>query len=131
MSDRRTGIDQRGGGLFAVSLRDDDGRVVVDRLEANLGCLNEQLDLVQDSTVGLAIPDQLVMVKRMQLEGSFAGSLTDRLHFELAQSLLESEDEFHFDHLAVQFSITLLNGFHKPLANEIRAICQYFPERCE
>ena len=101
MSDRRTGIDQRGGGLFAVSLRDDDGRVVVDRLEANLGCLNEQLDLVQDSTVGLAIPDQLVMVKRMQLEGSFAGSLTDRLHFELAQSLLESEDEFHFDHLAV------------------------------
>jgi len=101
MSDRRTGIDQRRGGLFAVSLRNDAGRVVVDRFEANLGSLDEQRDLVQDGTVGLVVPDHLVMVKRMQLEGSFAGSLPDRLHFELAQSLLENEDEFHFDYLAI------------------------------
>lgn len=101
MSDRRTGIDQRGGGLFAVSLRNDDGRMVVDRLEANLGSLDERRDLVQDGTVGLAVPDRLVMVKRLQVESSFAGSLQDRVHFELAQSLLEGEDEFHFDYLTV------------------------------
>lgn len=101
MSDRRTGIDQRGSGLFAVSLRNDDGRMVVDRLEANLGSLDERRDLVQEGAVGLAVPDHLVMVKQIQLEGSFTGSLQDRVHFELAQSLLESEDEFHFDYLAV------------------------------
>jgi len=101
MSDRRTGIDHRGGGLFAVSLRNDAGRVVVDRFEANLGSLDERRDLVQDGTVGIAVPGQLVMVKRVQIEGSFAGSLTDRVHFELAQSLLESENEFYFDYLAV------------------------------
>jgi hypothetical protein len=101
MSDRRTGIDQRGSGLFAVSLRDEAGRVVVDRLEANLGSLDDRRDLVQDGAVGIAVPDHLVMVKRIQLEDSFAGSLPDRLHFELAQSLLESENEFHFDYLTV------------------------------
>jgi len=101
MSDRHTGIDQRGQVLFMASLREDAGRVVIDRLEGNLDSLGERRDLFEGGAVGLSVPDHLVMVKRIQIEGSFTGVLEDRLHFELAQSLLESENEFHFDYLAL------------------------------
>jgi len=102
MSERRIGIDLRGDRLFAASVRDESGRLVVDRLEAGFGTLDEQRNLLEQGTVTLAVPDRLVMVKRIQLESSFSCSLDDRLHFELAQSLLESEDIFHFDYLPVE-----------------------------
>jgi len=102
MSERHTGIDLRGNRLFAASLRDESGRLIVDRLVSDFGTLDVQRELQVDGTVTLAVPDRLVMVKRIQLEASFSGSLEDRLHFELVQSLLESEDTFHFDYLPVE-----------------------------
>jgi hypothetical protein len=102
MNERRTGIDLRGNRLFAASVRDEAGRLMVDRLEAGLASLDEKRDLVEQGEVTLAVPDRLVMVKRIQLEASFPGALEDRLHFELAQSLLESEETFHFDYLPIE-----------------------------
>jgi len=104
MSHQRVGIDQRGGELIAVTVREDAGRVVVDHIETGTDALVDPRDVVQDFTVRIAIPDHLVMVKRLRLDGSSAGSLRDRVCFELTQSLLEGEDQFHCDYLPVDDS---------------------------
>jgi len=97
MSNRRIGIDQRGDSLLIATTVDESGRTTVLRLdrlhpsELNGGAL------VPEDSIALAVPDSQVMVKMVRVNPAGSISQSDRIRFELLQSVLESEDTFNFD----------------------------------
>jgi len=111
MSDRRIGVDLRGTDFLVVAARTESGRTVVESLNRSTAPPGNDLELAGHTGVTLAVPDSRVLAKTIRLQIDDPTSEQDRLRFELAQSLLEGEDSFHFDFVA-----TGRAGYHLGLA---------------
>ncbi|MEE8577863.1 MAG: hypothetical protein V3T31_11460 [candidate division Zixibacteria bacterium] len=97
MKPERIGIDRRDGEYFAARLSDSAGRPEVRALlrleQKHLGSHR----LLTGGQIVLAVPDDQVMVKSLHLKASVPSSVEDRAMFELASTVLDSEDNFQFD----------------------------------
>jgi len=96
MSDNHTGIDRRGQIVLAATTASESGRITIERLQRLEGEPDKNRDWTKSAGVTLAVPDHMAIVKSVRTEAGDESTAGDRLHFELAQSLLESEDNFVF-----------------------------------
>lgn len=97
MSNRRIGIDLRGDSLLIAATVAESGRVTVLRLDQIRPPVLDDGALAPDDSIALAVPDNQVMVKTVRVNPTGAISQSDRVRFELLQSVLEGEDAYHFD----------------------------------
>jgi hypothetical protein len=107
MSSRHLGIDLRGSDFLVVTTRTESGRTVIESLSRSTTPPGNGLELTGDTQVTLSVPDSRVLAKTIRLETADPVPVQDRLRFELAQSLLEEEENFHFDFVA-----TGQSGYH-------------------
>lgn len=91
------GLDQRDGRCHLAGVEQQTGRA---EIKALVSVESEQVashQLLGGGCIVYAVPDELVMVKKISL-GDITPDLADSAaRFELAQSLLEDEREFYFD----------------------------------
>ena len=100
MSQRSIGIDLRGDTLRIATTRVESGRIIVDNLEQVPLPYPDEQAWADGACVTLSVPESQVMVKAVRIGPRGTVPLSDRLRFELVQSLLESETLFHMDTVA-------------------------------
>jgi len=111
MSERRLGIDLRGSTFFVVTTQTESGRTVVESLNRSTAPPGTDLESADNTSITLAVPDRRVLAKTIRLQIDDPTPEPDRLRFELAQSLLEEDENFHLDFVA-----TGRAGYHIGLA---------------
>lgn len=93
----RIGIDYRSGTVYAARVEFDQHQPQIKgmvRVNPESGAGHR---LLENGEIVLAVPDRKVMVKRIHLEKDERNESGLRSRFELAQMLLEDEQQFNFD----------------------------------
>ena len=92
------GIDHHSGQFHAARVDDESGRPETKAL-AVYGSPDQAAEtLISGGRVVVSVPDTEVIFKQLHLVGGESMALKPRISFELAQSLLEGEENFTFDY---------------------------------
>ncbi|MEW5794934.1 MAG: hypothetical protein AB1772_01110 [Candidatus Zixiibacteriota bacterium] len=97
MNRRRIGVDFHADFVRVATTHSEFGRTVVEKLEQLAPPIPEEWARDTGGRFALSVPDSQTMVKALRIDPSGSIPLADRLRFELAQSVLESESLFHMD----------------------------------
>lgn len=125
----RTGLDLRSSAVYGATVNAGSGRFTIEWLIQPDDFGPEALELIAEGELTLSIPNRLAIVKSVAIEPTDLPTPEDRIFFELAQSVLESEKSFLFLSQATgvdgRYLGTILRREHLPL------ICKAYDLNCE
>ncbi|RKX26136.1 MAG: hypothetical protein DRP45_04270 [Candidatus Zixiibacteriota bacterium] len=97
MSDFKVGVDFHSGSFRGARVANESGRLEIGELFTLDSPQDVNDERVPEDSSVWSVPDDEVQIKRLYIPQSGNGSVEDRVRFELAQSILEDEQEFAFD----------------------------------
>jgi hypothetical protein len=105
------GIDLRGENICTASVGESDGRTQILWLAQSPN--SEKMQFPENTALGLAVPDQMVMAKNYLMRNGAGADIELRLQFEMEQSLLEDPELFQFGSVRTGLSDRFLGMIYR------------------